>query len=471
MNRKIKVLIDYLDKKARLLQRMSITKTSEDLSCSVNNVLSASLPMMVSILSGAFMQLIDRALLAHYSINAVNSASLAQQVYNTFMLPCLCFASMAEVFVGQFNGAKLFHKTATPILQITLFLIFLEIITFPFILYFRHSIIPESLYTEGYPYFLIGLIIIPFQIIHAAFAAFFVGTRRPSIILHSVFIANIINITFDWVFIFGIENWIQPMGAMGAAWSTLLSTITSVFILCLFYFNAHNTKYYHTRYFSIDIKILKKNIFLGAPYALGVFIEMSNWVAVTNILEKTSYDEVTTNSLCLSLWSFLFFIIEGFQKGIMALASNCIGARKENYLPRLVKSILKISIFVFILSFLPFVAFPQIIFQKIFKISNIYNLPHFQMTLVIQWLSFTILVFTMSGLMGILNAGGDTKFVTFIRISCFVTCVVIPVILISSFGTFTTLHSWSLGLVNTLIAGFCLFHRYKSQRWKHILIE
>lgn len=441
-----------------------------DLSCSVRNVLEASLPMIFSMLSGALMQLIDRSLLGRYSMTALDGATVAQQLFNAFMLPCLSFAAMAEVFVGQFNGAQQFRRTSVPIPQIVLFLIVLETLIAPLAIVFRGQMIPERIFSEGSPYFLVGWAIIPFQILHSALTAFFVGTRRPTLTLYSVAAANVINIVLDYLFIFGIGDWVQPMGAFGAALSTLFSTIASALILLFVYLNPQNTKTYGTRKMVLDFGILKRNIILGAPYAFALFLEMGNWVIVANILERTSASELDANSLALSLWSFLFFVIEGFQKGVTALASNCVGAGKETALPRLVRSMAKIALIVFVLSALPFIICPETVFKYVFGYENVFTLPNFRGVLAVQWVSFSILVFTMSGIIGILNANGDTLHVTLIRISSFTSCLVLPVLIISHFTNFTTLHSWTLGLVNITVSGTCFFLRYRSNRWRHQLV-
>lgn len=419
------------------------------------------------------MQLVDRALLTRYSIDALNGAMVAQQIYNTFMLPCLCFASLAEVFVGQFNGARQFRETSIPIPQITVFLIALEAVIAPFAIAFRSHMIPldpPGVFAEGSPYFLVGLAIIPFQIMHSALTAFFVGTRRPTVTLYSVVAANIVNVVFDFLFIFGVGGWIPPMGALGAALSTLLSTITSAAILLFVYLNPQNTKTYGTRHIALNLKVLKENIRLGAPYALAVGLEMGNWALVANLLAKTSYSELKANTLCLSLWSFLFFVIEGFQKGVTALASNCVGAGKEAAIPRLVRSMRLIALGVLIVSILPFIVFPESIFKGIFGYAHAFDLPNFRWVLMIQWVNFALLVFTMSGIIGILNANGDTLFVTLIRMSCFAVCLFVPVLVISHFTHFTTLYSWALGLINSSVAGVFYYLRYRSNRWRHQLV-
>jgi MATE family multidrug resistance protein len=244
-------------------------RTQTELSCSVESLLAASLPMIISLLSGTLMHLSDRAMLAYYSLTAMNAAALAQQAGNIILFPLLCFATISEVFVGQFNGAKLFHKTSLPILQNILFLMLCCAWVCPLAYKHCHWVISPALYADGAPYFAVAMFIIPFTLIHSSFSSFFIGTRRPNIILYSVLIANIMNIGLDWLFIFGFGDIIPAMGARGAAIATLISTIVSAIILLYCFLSKYNAMHYNTRRISFDKHLLKKNIFLGLPFSFS----------------------------------------------------------------------------------------------------------------------------------------------------------------------------------------------------------
>jgi MATE family multidrug resistance protein len=294
-------------------------------------------------------------------------------------------------------------------------------------------------------------------------------------ILSSVIIGNIVNIMLDYVFIFGVSGFggsgvIPPMGAAGAALATLVGAAISLAIMVVLYFNDTNAENYGTRHIRIDTKILKKNVMLSTPYAAALMIDMGTWVMVTNTLAKVSIEEVTTNSACLTIWTFLIFILEGLQKGVVALASNCIGAKVEYRIATLIRSVIKISMCTALFTMLLFVVFPGVIFKFCFGIENFKSLPNCQIILLVQWVSFSIITFSSGGLIGVLRAGGDENFITLIRTTSFSIFVIIPVVVASSLGVMTTLVSWSLGAVNIVIAATCFWLRYKSGRWRRVLV-
>lgn len=442
-------------------------KTQCDLNCSVQNLISASFPMILSGLSATFMLLLDRIMLSHYSCNSMNAAFSASQALDLFVLPLLSFATISEVFVGQFNGSKQFLKTSIPIGQIALFLCCCWAVICPIAIANWKILLPEEFYEDGYDYFFIGMLTIPFQIIFSSISAFFVGIRRPQIILYGVFIANIVNILLDWIFIFGFLG-IPAMGAKGAALASLIAMALSAFLLLWLFIRPENSIQYGTKNFVINRSILNKNIAIGAPYAFSEFVEMIIWVELVKLLARISLDYVTIQTVCITLWIFLMFITDGLQKGVMALASNCIGAQKEYLIKQLVKSMLKLTgIFALIAAFPLLIFSDQILFYG-FSIVNKTLLPTFKIALLLLWIVMTMLMMTTSCLGGILSSGGDTKFITYIKVISILFCVALPIAWFYHKGTLTALTSWWLSIVQQGVNGVFFYWRYKSQKWKKI---
>lgn len=447
------------------------TKVAQtDLSCSVTNLINTSLPVIFSILSGTLMHIFDRIMLSHYSLDAMNGAALASQVSDIFLLPLLSFATISEVFVGQLNGLKHFKKASDPIIQITTFLIIIWFLIFPFTLYYHHFFIPQSLQKEGSPYFCIGMATIPFQIIFSALSAFFVGTRRPNIILPSVIIANILNVLLDFIFIFGIGI-IPAMGAKGAAIASLIASIISSGMLIFFFTNRYNALNYDTRHLSIDYPILKKNIAIGAPYALSEFVEMTVWVFLILFLEKVSMDAVTIQNVAVILWIFFTFFADGLQKGVIALASNCIGAGKDILIKRLIRSMGIMTCFFALFSAFPLLIYAEQILYYIFGITEVRLFLTFRAVLFLLWISLILLLIVNSCLSGILSSGGDTKFITCVKTTSILTCVALPICIFFYYQELTVLTSWWLTLIQQLFNGTFFYIRYKGGKWKHNLIN
>lgn len=442
-------------------------REASDLDCSVHNLIATSFPMILSGLSATFMLVLDRMMLSHYSCIAMNSAFAASQALELFVLPVLSFATISEAFVGQFNGSKQFLKTSIPIGQIILFLCFCWAVIFPVVMAKWEILLPEEFYKEGFDYFFIGMLMIPLQIIFSSISAFFVGIRRSQIILYGVCIANIVNILLDWIFIFGFAG-IPAMGAKGAALASLIAMALSAFLLLWMFIRPENSIRYGTTNFIIDRSLLAKNIAIGAPYAFSEFVEMIIWVELVKLLAHISIDYVTVQTVCITLWIFLTFITDGLQKGVIALASNCIGARKEHFMKQLVKSMIKLTGIFAVIAAFPLIIFADQTLLYGFNIVDKTLLPTFKIALFLLWIVMTMLMMTTSCLGGILSSGGDTKFITYIKVLSVIFCIALPITWFYYQGSLTALTGWWLSIVQQGVDGVCFYWRYKSQKWKKI---
>jgi MATE family multidrug resistance protein len=444
------------------------------LRCSLKDLIKASLPMALSLLSGTFLYLLDRFLLAHYSEKtgfvSLNAAAFGHQYADLFYLPIMAFATMSEVFVGQYNGAKQRSKTSLPVFQMSLFLLVFWAVVFPLSLPFASKILPPALHAEGIPYFLINMLMLPFQIVFATCSAFFIGTRRPTIILMSVFFSLCINAVLDIFLIFGIGS-IPPMGATGAALASLIASASSCGILLAFFLNKYNSHNYETRRVRFDLDVLKKNILLGLPYAICEVVEMATWLLCLWTLSNISMDFVTVHNASVALWVFFTFMLEGVQKGVVALSSNCLGANQDQFMSRLIRSSAKLALFCIIFSGIPLILLPEQTIQMGFGIKDPFLMAKLREVLIIFWLELPLVLMVNCCLAGILTSGGDTKFIMGTKMTTFLFCFIIPLLLLLHYNLLEVKSCWIMSFVQGAFSGIVLLYRYRSKKWKHALIQ
>lgn len=432
------------------------------------NLIVASLPVIGSMLMSKLMHVADRTMLAHYSLEAFNGATVAIQFADVFYLPLLSLASISEVFVGQMNGQRQFERTHVPILQIILFLTLAWAVMLPFAWTWTPSQIPETLRASGTSYFHVGMASLPIYIVFSTLTAFFVGTRRPNVILPAVLVSNVFNILLDWILIFGHFG-LPAMGALGAALATSVASLAAVIVLALFFVSPYNAENYGTRRITFDAPLLRQHIKVGAPYAFSEFIEMIVWAVLTALLARVSEADLTLNNIALVMWVFFMFLTEGFQKGVIALASNAIGAGRAHLLPRLLRSMGKVTVFFAGLSALPFLVFAAPIISAGFEIHQPELLLPGRIVFFLLWVSMVACVIVHSCLEGILSAGGDTRFVMVIRmISIAIVATIIGVCTVA--GCLNVYVSWWATICQQVFNGVCFYVRYKRGHWRHNLV-
>ncbi len=450
---------------------MGATGTEQTrIDCSVANLLSVSLPVILSMLSGTLMQVLDRAMLSHFSSHAMDGATFASQLLDLFLLPMLSFATVSEVFVGQLNGARQFKRTSTPVVQMALFLIGIWAMILPLVLWKQEFFFPEELRVDGGAYFRVGFFTLPFYIIFSSLSAFFMGTRRPAVIVPCMIVANTLNLVLDWLMIFG-HGPFPAMGTQGAALASMIATVLSCVLMLRFFFSKSNASNYATRAIRLDLSLLKKNIALGAPYSLAEVVEMSVWFSVLWFLEDISPVELTVYNIAITLWIFFTFVIEGFQKGVMALASNCFGAQQLQGVKKLLRSMGWLTVWGAVFMSIPLIWLYKPVLSLLFHVQDPLLLSMGQPVLFWLWVSLVLVVFTSGGLVGILNAGGDTYFLTAVKILTMLLVVGLPVGVMHHLRILTAVGGWILSGLQLLVALVCLLWRYRSQRWIHTLVS
>lgn len=450
---------------------MGTTGTEQkEIDCSVMSLLSVSLPVILSMLSGTLMQVLDRLMLSRFSVDAMNGAIFASQVLDAFLLPMLSFATVSEVFVGRLNGARRFKRTSTPVVQVALFLIGIWALILPLALWGQKWFIHEELRVDGGAYFRVGFFTLPFYIIFSSLSAFFMGTRRPAVIIPCMITANVLNFVLDWFMIFG-HGPFPAMGARGAALASLISTALSCVLMLGFFLSRLNATNYATRAVRLDLPLLKKNIALGAPYSLAEIVEMSVWVSVLWFLEDISSAELTVYNIAVTFWLFFTFVIEGFQKGVMALASNCLGAQQPQWIKKLLRSMGWITGWGAVFMSIPLIWLSKPVLSGLFHLDDPHLLSMGTPVLFWLWVSLVLVVFTSGGLVGILNAGGDTYFLTAVKILSMLLVVGLPVGVMHHLRILTAVGSWILSGLQLLVVLVCLLWRYHRQRWIHTLVD
>jgi len=382
---------------------------------SIREISTISFPLMLSALSGALMMFFDRYILAHYSVDAMNAAAGASLSIWVFQVLLLGIAGIAEVFVGQYNGAKQYDKLASPVWQMIWFSLLLGAVLLPIAQLFPSYFIPERYHAQGNIYFKWILSFSALIGINTALTAFFVGRGKVKLITGVVIAGNIINVLLDLILIFGIKSIIEPMGILGAAAATIASQVTQFIILLVVFVNKTNRAKYQTHKAHLNVKELVECIKIGLPSALGHMVEIAAWSIQFHILSMVSHAHVTIMAIGQSVFGLVAFTTEGLSKGVIAIASNLIGAKYIKPIPKVFFSSFILHLGIACILIIPLVFNSEWLLEDF--LSAEVNKDTIDLVLHYAALSCTwiFLYFIFDGLVwisaGVLTAAKDTMFI------------------------------------------------------------
>jgi MATE family multidrug resistance protein len=453
-----------------MLKASSLTKYPAG---SLREITCLAFPMMLTALSANLMTFFDRVILGHYSLEAMNSVAAASSAIMPFVFAGWAVASIAEIFVGQFNGAQKYERVGESVWQMIWFSVFLMAFFIPMGLYAGPFIITKPFYQEGLPYYKWIMSTGYLCSFNAALASFFIGRGKVQLVMVSAIVGNALNLGLDVLFVFGIEGFLEPMGTRGAAIATVMSEVMQVLILLVVFLFPSYRKKFHTHVWHFRWPIFKDCLKIGTPNAISHLISMSAWYFIFAITGSTGIHNVTVFQIGQTIFILFTFLADGLQKAVIALASNAIGEGKLDKVPRILKSSIKFHICMISLLAIPFLFFPEVFINVFLGDKSVIPLDtiiHHGRT-ALAWVWFFLLFDDCVWIIaGILTSAGDTKFVMIMNSVSSWCFGVLPVYIFIVILKKDPVLVWQLmafyGLINIMLFTW----RYQKGAWKKISI-
>jgi MATE family multidrug resistance protein len=420
------------------------------------------------------MYAIDRFMIAGYSVDAMNAVVLAGNFVSIFSFMLIGIASSAEIFAGQYNGAKQYKNLASPTWQMIYMSIFSYVICF-FVAYFSDYInMFPSYYREyGVEYQKILMYSLMLPPIKVAFTAFFVGQGKTKIVTVAIAVGVVVNVILDYILIYGVKDIISPLGCRGAAIATVIAELTQVIILAIVFFSKDNRKIYGT----YENRRFNKKLFfecceIGIPMSLGNFISLLAWYLLQYVMSNISKDIATIYSIGISIYIFFLFVSEGICKGVSAVTSNMIAIGDVESIEKVRKIFVRVSMLFGVAISAPLVMFPEMLFNMLTSLPDDISRLYSEIKIVCYLVAInSTLEALLSSHWGILVAGGDIKHVTIVYESCMLLLVIFPVVVLFKMNILNSVPLvYVLMGIRLIVAQFFIYKRYRSLKWYKKLV-
>ncbi|MDR2417368.1 MAG: MATE family efflux transporter [Holosporales bacterium] len=435
------------------------------------SILRVTMPMILSTMSTNLMYIIDRFMLAGYSISAMNASVASGTFVSIFTFMFIGIVNSAETLVGQYNGAKKYTKLAAPIWQM-IYLSLLSCVFFLPIAYFSDVIhlLPPYFLEEGVAYQEMLMYFGALPPLKMALAAFFIGQGKSKIIVVSVLVGVLANVVLDYAFIYGVAPIIPRLGCRGAAIASIIAELIQIMMLAIPFFNAKNRRHYKTwTNRAWNWTLFKACCRVGVPISLVNAVSLIAWYIVQSLVGYVSQEAATVYSIGINVYIFFIFVGEGVNKAVIAICSNMIGRNDLDSIEKTRKNFAWICIFFGTLITVPLIFCPNWIMAALDSLpDNIASLyKEIKDVLCIVALGVTIETLMMAT-WGILLAGGDTRYAAIIHQICMWIVVVLPTVVLyfSHFLTFASVP-YIFGLITAwaAITQLLIYKRYKSMQW------
>jgi MATE family multidrug resistance protein len=426
-------------------------------------------PLVISLMSVSLMLFLDRLFLAHYSLDSLNASAHAGAVTQFLQFWTIATASIAEVFVGRYNGAQRYHKLGQPVWQMIWLAVATALLYIPIGLFAG----PYLFFNETYlsleiQYFKILTCFIPIAAISAALSAFYIGRGKVRFVTYVMLMANVMNITLDWILIFGIDPFIPAQGISGAAWATGISQTFQAGLLLYVFLSRRNREKYGTGRWRFNKRLFNTCLFIGLPNAVAHSVEIFAWVMIFDLMTRLGSDYITVVTIAQSILFLFTFMTEGMSKGATAIASNFIGSNQHHLVWKLLGSGVKFYGIAFVvLGFLLAWHPDPLIRWFIPEADMISPAVHETLKGACFWVWIYFLFDGISWLLiGLLTAAGDTRFIMKVGGSVPIVLALLPVYLFVYHLGAPPNITWMCIALYAIAAATIYFLRFRGEKWK-----
>ncbi len=187
---------------------------------------------------------------------------------------------------------------------------------------------PSEVVDMALPYYRMLIYSMPLMMLFFAFKQFLEGVGNTRVEMVVTIIANLANIGFNWVFIYG--RWGLPeMGAEGAGLGTLLSRTIAPILMIGYFINRSKYRAYLEGFSPRNYSwaTVRQLLRMGLPIALQMFLESSAFVGTSVMMGWFGTQAISANQIAITLGNCAFMIVMSIGAATTIRISHCYGAR------------------------------------------------------------------------------------------------------------------------------------------------
>ncbi len=439
-----------------------------------SRLLHLAFPIMLQNLLNSSVSFVDTLMIGMVGETALAAVGLANQMFFLIAIFFYGVSSAAAIFIAQYWGAgnrESLHK----VMGIALVLNFSGALLSTFFSLFFPELLMKIFTTDpvvvarGVEYLQVVAISYLFTSIAMIFFIALRSTGNAKTPLYVSAFAMVLNVILNYILILG-KFGLPRMEVRGAALATTIARIVEAILILYFVFkNKHPIATNIKKYFSFDRALVKRYFITGLPVILNEMFWSLGMTAYKIAFARMGTNVLAAVNVTEAIQGLFFVALMGISNASAIMIGNRIGEGRlemaKSYASRLLISGLLIGALLggalaltsSILP-IPFNLSPGVMQMTIY-------------TLIVMGILLPIKAYNMILVIGVLRAGGDTRFSMFTELAgvwligvplAFIGALVIkmPIYYLYLFLALEEVFKFMMGMV-----------RIKSGRWINLLIE
>ena len=187
---------------------------------------------------------------------------------------------------------------------------------------------PAEVVDMAIPYYKMLVYSMPFIMLFFTFKQFLEGVGNTKVEMAVTIVANLANIGFNWVFIYGRYGF-PEMGAEGTGLGTLMSRIIAPILMVAYFYSRHKYRAYLDGFSPRNYSwtTVRKLLHMGLPISLQMFLEASAFVGTGIMMGWFNKETMSANQIATTIGNCAFMIVMSIGAATTIRVSHCYGAR------------------------------------------------------------------------------------------------------------------------------------------------
>ena len=349
----------------------------------IHKLFLLALPLIGSNVAQFSLNIVDTAMLGHYSSEALASAVIGGSFFFSIFIIGSGFSFAIVPLVAAYD-AKGDHIKVRRVARMGLWISFIYSLLALNLFLFSETILLAigqnseiSKIAEEY-LILMGFSMFPALAV-VTLRSFLTGLKFTHVIFWITFAAFPIKIILNWILIFGNLG-IPELGIKGASLSTLLVQFFMLICFIFFlYYKLYSYKIFNS-FWRLDFDFLKKVFLLGYPIGFTYFAETSLFTSSAIMMGWLGKVELAAHGITMQLAGLTFMFHVGLSQASTTLVGNSYGKKEDKIkLFDIAKATLLLTTFYAFIVICLFVTFPEFLLslfldKKIDSSNEIINL-------------------------------------------------------------------------------------------------
>ncbi len=325
-----------------------------------------AIPAIISGIAEPLLSITDTAIIGNIDINPIESLAavgIAGSFISALVWILAQTRSAISAIIARYLGANKIGEIASLPAQIiainllisfVIYFVTIFFVTEIFTLYNATGLVLEY----SVSYYKIRALGLPFTLFVFSVFGVFRGLQNTFWPMVISIIGAVLNVGLDFILIFGIEGFIQPMYIEGAAWASVIAQFIMALLALIFSIRKTPFSLKLTLPFNPEIKTilsLSFNLIIRA-IALNIALYLANAFAA-----KYGTNYIATQTIAFQIWLFFAFFIDGYASVGNIMSGKFVGENNYSKIWELSRKLGKYTLIItMILGLLCFVFYQEI---------------------------------------------------------------------------------------------------------------